>query len=79
MSLVCPMCVSVQELNFTFEIIKLKGYFEAFFEQPPPFTLSLKEANTDETVWSNIIREGNPSTCLEQLLSLCGHETDHHL
>ena len=63
------VCVCVQELKFTFEIIKLKGYFEAFFEQPPPFTLSLKETTTDETVWSATIREGNPSTCLERLSS----------
>ncbi|CAL8353494.1 unnamed protein product [Lota lota] len=50
--------ISPKELNFTtIQIIKLKGYFEAFFEQPPPFTLSLKEMNTDETVWSATIRE----------------------
>lgn len=36
----------------------MKGYFEAFFEQPPPFKLSLIEINTEETVWSATIREG---------------------
>ncbi|CAL8333145.1 unnamed protein product [Boreogadus saida] len=51
--------INPKELKFTFEIIKLKGYFEAFFEQPPPFTLSLKETTTDETVWSATIREGD--------------------
>ncbi|XP_059932078.1 uncharacterized protein LOC132475113 isoform X5 [Gadus macrocephalus] len=51
--------INPKELKFTFEIIKLKGYFEAFFEQPPPFKLSLKETTTDETVWSATIREGD--------------------
>uniref|UniRef100_A0A3P8RM13 Si:dkeyp-97b10.3 n=1 Tax=Amphiprion percula TaxID=161767 RepID=A0A3P8RM13_AMPPE len=36
----------------------MKGYFEAFFEQAPPFKLSLIEINTEETVWSATIREG---------------------
>lgn len=52
------VCVSVQDLKFTLAVTKMKGYFEAFFEQPPPFKLSLIEINTEETVWSAIIREG---------------------
>lgn len=36
----------------------MKGYFEAFFEQPPPFKLSLVETDSEETVWSATIREG---------------------
>ncbi|CAL8362827.1 unnamed protein product [Merluccius merluccius] len=51
--------ISPKELKFTFEIVELKGYFEAFFEQPPPFTLSLIAENPDETVWSATIREGD--------------------
>lgn len=51
-------CVSVQHLKFTLAVTKMKGYFEAFFEEPPPFKLSLIEINTDETVWSATIREG---------------------
>lgn len=51
-------CVSVQDLKFTLAVTKMKGYFEAFFEQPPPFKLSLIETNTEETVWSATIREG---------------------
>lgn len=52
------LCVSVQDLKFTLAVTKMKGYFEAFFEQPPPFKLSLIEINTEETVWSANIREG---------------------
>lgn len=52
------LCVSVQELKFTLAVTKMKGYFEAFFEQHPPFKLSLIEINTEETVWSATIREG---------------------
>lgn len=52
-------CVSVQDLKFTLAVTKMKGYFEAFFEQPPPFKLSLRDTNTEETVWSATIREGN--------------------
>ncbi|KAG7264614.1 hypothetical protein CRUP_025076 [Coryphaenoides rupestris] len=56
--------ISPKELKFTFDPLQIKGYFEAYFEQPPPFTLSLKEANTDETVWCAIIREdGNDKKC----------------
>ncbi len=50
--------VSVQDLKFTLAVTKMKGYFEAFFEEPPPFKLSLIEINTEETVWSATIREG---------------------
>lgn len=52
------ICVSVQELKFTLAVTKMKGYFEAFFEERPPFKLSLVEINTEETVWSATIREG---------------------
>ncbi|XP_051253814.1 uncharacterized protein si:dkeyp-97b10.3 isoform X2 [Dicentrarchus labrax] len=51
--------VKPQELKFTLAVTKMKGYFEAFFEQPPPFKLSLIETETDETVWSATIREGD--------------------
>ncbi|XP_047450657.1 uncharacterized protein si:dkeyp-97b10.3 isoform X2 [Mugil cephalus] len=51
--------IKPQDLKFTIAVTKMKGYFEAFFEQPPPFTLSLIEINTDETVWSATIREGD--------------------
>lgn len=53
--------VPVQDLKFTLAVTKMKGYFEAFFEQPPPFKLSLIEINTEETVWSATIREGTCS------------------
>uniref|UniRef100_A0A3B4FFG5 Si:dkeyp-97b10.3 n=2 Tax=Haplochromini TaxID=319058 RepID=A0A3B4FFG5_9CICH len=48
----------IKELKFTLAVTKMKGYFEAFFEQHPPFKLSLIEINTEETVWSATIREG---------------------
>ncbi|XP_069004323.1 uncharacterized protein [Embiotoca jacksoni] len=51
--------IKPQALKFTLAVTKMKGYFEAFFEQPPPFTLSLIETNTEETVWSATIREGD--------------------
>ncbi|XP_053729636.1 uncharacterized protein si:dkeyp-97b10.3 isoform X1 [Synchiropus splendidus] len=56
--------IKPQELKFTLAVTKMKGYFEAFFEQPPPFKLSLIETNTEETVWSATIREGD---CVDNL------------
>ncbi|KAJ0022023.1 hypothetical protein NQD34_009513 [Periophthalmus magnuspinnatus] len=51
--------IKPQELKFTLAVTKMKGYFEAFFEQPPPFQMSLIETSTDAKVWSAIIREGD--------------------
>lgn len=51
--------IKPEDLKFTLAVTKMKGYFEAFFEQPPPFKLSLIEMNTEETVWSATIREGD--------------------
>lgn len=51
--------IKPEELKFTLAVTKMKGYFEAFFEERPPFKLSLIEINTDETVWSATIREGD--------------------
>ncbi|XP_029965133.1 uncharacterized protein LOC115401103 isoform X2 [Salarias fasciatus] len=51
--------IKPQDLKFTLAVTKMKGYFEAFFEQPPPFKLSLIEVTTEETVWSATIREGD--------------------
>ncbi|XP_029301503.1 uncharacterized protein LOC115017323 [Cottoperca gobio] len=51
--------IKPQDLKFTLAVTKMKGYFEAFFEQPPPFKLSLIEINTEATVWSATIREGD--------------------
>uniref|UniRef100_A0A3Q3BCN6 Si:dkeyp-97b10.3 n=1 Tax=Kryptolebias marmoratus TaxID=37003 RepID=A0A3Q3BCN6_KRYMA len=50
--------VCLFDLKFTLAVTKMKGYFEAFFEQPPPFKLSLIEINTEQTVWDATIREG---------------------
>ncbi|KAM4627945.1 uncharacterized protein ACJ7VT_002833 isoform 2-T2 [Polymixia lowei] len=51
--------INPEDLAFTLAITKLKGYYEAFFEQPPPFKLSLIETDSDQTVWSATIREGD--------------------
>ncbi|XP_060902760.1 NACHT, LRR and PYD domains-containing protein 1a allele 5 [Labrus mixtus] len=51
--------IKPEDLKFTLAVTKMKGYFEAFFEQPPPFKLSLVEIDTNETVWSATIREGD--------------------
>ncbi|KAK5621644.1 hypothetical protein CRENBAI_023909 [Crenichthys baileyi] len=46
-----------EELEFTLDSIKIKGYFEAVFEERPPFKWSVIKTTTDETIWSAIIRE----------------------
>nr|XP_057936753.1 uncharacterized protein si:dkeyp-97b10.3 [Doryrhamphus excisus] len=51
--------IEPQVLNFTLAITKMKGFFEVFFEHPPPFEFSLIKSDTDETVWSTTIREGD--------------------
>ncbi|XP_034460589.1 uncharacterized protein si:dkeyp-97b10.3 isoform X1 [Hippoglossus hippoglossus] len=51
--------IKPQDLKFTLAVTRMKGYFEAFFEQPPPFKLSLIEIESEETVWSATIREGD--------------------
>ncbi|KAM9441953.1 uncharacterized protein ACWYII_014239 isoform 2-T2 [Salvelinus alpinus] len=51
--------ISPADLPFTLAVTKLKGYFEVFFEQPPPFKISLVETESDQTVWSATIREGD--------------------
>nr|XP_043888268.1 uncharacterized protein si:dkeyp-97b10.3 [Solea senegalensis] len=51
--------IKPQDLKFTLAVTKMKGYFEAYFEQPPPFKLSLIETESDQTVWSSTIREGD--------------------
>ncbi|XP_058489056.1 uncharacterized protein si:dkeyp-97b10.3 isoform X2 [Solea solea] len=51
--------IKPQDLKFTLAVTKMKGYFEAYFEQPPPFKLSLIETESDQTVWSATIREGD--------------------
>lgn len=71
MSVLCVFGV-LQDLPFTLAVTKLKGYFEVFFEQPPPFKVSLVETESDQTVWSATIREGTytPAVCLSVMC--CG-------
>ncbi|XP_057207517.1 NACHT, LRR and PYD domains-containing protein 1b allele 5 isoform X1 [Triplophysa rosa] len=51
--------ITPEEMLFSADIVELKGYFEVFFEESPPFKLSLTETDSDHTVWSAIIREGD--------------------
>ncbi|XP_024910872.1 uncharacterized protein LOC103378500 isoform X2 [Cynoglossus semilaevis] len=51
--------IKPQELKFTRDVTKMKGYFEVFIEQPPPYKLCLIKTDTEETVWSATIREGD--------------------
>ncbi|KAM4742068.1 uncharacterized protein FYW61_000989 [Anableps anableps] len=56
-----------EELEFTIDWIKIKGYFEAVFEQQqPPFKWFLIKKSTDEVVWSAIIREADWQADLKQ-------------
>ncbi|KAF5892002.1 NACHT, LRR and PYD domains-containing protein 1-like isoform X3, partial [Clarias magur] len=54
--------ITPEDIQFTLAVVKMKGYFEAFFEQRPPFKLSLIESESEQSVWSAIIREGD---CIE--------------
>ncbi|XP_071377395.1 caspase recruitment domain-containing protein 8 [Centroberyx affinis] len=65
--------INPEDLPFTLAVTKLKGYFEAFFEQPPPFKLSLIETDSDQTVWSATIREGD---CVDNTVEKPRKRTD---
>ncbi|XP_027009094.2 NACHT, LRR and PYD domains-containing protein 1 isoform X1 [Tachysurus fulvidraco] len=54
--------ITPEDIQFTLAVVKMKGYFEAFFEQRPPFKLSLIEAESEQIVWTATIREGD---CVE--------------
>ncbi|XP_034024180.1 NACHT, LRR and PYD domains-containing protein 1b allele 3 isoform X2 [Thalassophryne amazonica] len=58
--------IKPENLKFTLAVTKMKGYFEAFFEHPPPFKLSLIEMDSEQTVWSATIREGDCADNAEQ-------------
>ncbi|KAL2095938.1 hypothetical protein ACEWY4_008086 [Coilia grayii] len=51
--------ITPADFQFTVEVVKMKGYFEVFFEQPPPFKLSLIEVDSDQPLWTATIREGD--------------------
>ncbi|KAI4881450.1 hypothetical protein NFI96_010467 [Prochilodus magdalenae] len=57
--------ITPEDIQFTLAVVKMRGYFEAFFEQHPPFKLSLMEVDSDQTVWSATIREGD---CVENVV-----------
>ncbi|XP_060761828.1 NACHT, LRR and PYD domains-containing protein 1 isoform X2 [Neoarius graeffei] len=54
--------ITPEDIQFTLAVVKMKGYFEAFFEQRPPFKLTLIETESEQSVWSATIREGD---CLD--------------
>lgn len=58
--------ITPADFLFTLDVVKMKGYFELFFDQPPPFKLSLTEVESDQTVWSATIREGDCVISLEE-------------
>ncbi|XP_029570863.1 NACHT, LRR and PYD domains-containing protein 1b allele 3 isoform X5 [Salmo trutta] len=66
--------ISPADLPFTLAVTKLKGYFEVFFEQPPPFKVSLVETESDQTVWSATIREGD---CVDSTVEKPRKRTDN--
>ncbi|TRY89077.1 hypothetical protein DNTS_009801 [Danionella cerebrum] len=62
--------ISEPELLFSAEIVAVKGYFEVFYEDSPPFKLSLSDTDTGHIVWTATIREGvkrHSSTSDEEL------------
>ncbi|XP_050985554.1 NACHT, LRR and PYD domains-containing protein 1a allele 5 isoform X3 [Labeo rohita] len=51
--------ITPEDMLFSPVIVEVKGYFEVFFEESPPFKLSLTEAESGHTVWTATIREGD--------------------
>ncbi|CAL8375165.1 unnamed protein product, partial [Gadus morhua 'NCC'] len=49
--------VEPSELNFNTDVIGLKGFFEARFEEHPPFRLFLRDSDCDKPLWSATITE----------------------
>lgn len=62
------MCL--QDMLFTPVIVEVKGYFEVFFEESPPFKLSLTDADSGHTVWTATIREGTASAHKHEMATL---------
>ncbi|XP_066565452.1 NACHT, LRR and PYD domains-containing protein 1b allele 5 isoform X2 [Amia ocellicauda] len=49
--------ITPEGIQFILAAVKFKAYFEVYYEQPPPFKLSLIEADSEKTVWSATLRE----------------------
>ncbi|CAL8349782.1 unnamed protein product [Arctogadus glacialis] len=66
--------VEPSELNFNIDVIGLKGFSEARFDERPPFRLFLRASvnkkirNCDKPLWSATIIEGNQWTQFEFVL-----------
>ena len=56
------MCVCSQNLEFTTEVVQLKGFFVVRFDEGPPFELFIRAKDSDEPLWSTTIRDGNQWT-----------------
>ncbi|XP_065137768.1 NACHT, LRR and PYD domains-containing protein 1a isoform X1 [Paramisgurnus dabryanus] len=58
--------ITPEDMLFTPVPVEVKGYFEVFFEENPPFTLSLADTHSGHTVWTAVIRDGD---CVHNLES----------
>ncbi|XP_048017136.1 uncharacterized protein si:dkeyp-97b10.3 isoform X6 [Megalobrama amblycephala] len=65
-------CSDIKDMLFTPVIVEVKGYFEVFFEESPPFKLSLTDADSGHTVWTATIRE------VRKMLLCQKRETSEH-
>ncbi|XP_048017131.1 uncharacterized protein si:dkeyp-97b10.3 isoform X1 [Megalobrama amblycephala] len=64
--------ITPEDMLFTPVIVEVKGYFEVFFEESPPFKLSLTDADSGHTVWTATIRE------VRKMLLCQKRETSEH-
>ena len=63
------MYVCVQKLQFVTELLPMKQFSEARFDEGPPFKLILKDSlDSDEHIWFATISKGNRCTQLELFL-----------
>ncbi|CAL8375163.1 unnamed protein product [Gadus morhua 'NCC'] len=49
--------IEPSNLEFTTEVVQLKGFFVVRFDEGPPFELFIRAKDSDEPLWSTTIRE----------------------
>ncbi|XP_059932100.1 caspase-1-like [Gadus macrocephalus] len=49
--------IEPSNLEFTTEVVQLKGFFVVRFDEGPPFELFIRAEDSDEALWSTTIRE----------------------
>lgn len=59
--------ITPEDMLFTPDSVEVKGYIEVFFEDSPPFKLSLTDADSGQTVWTSTIREGDCTHHVEEI------------